>query len=310
LSRVCTLQTSREIIDMTQKETLSAIWGALRGKDLTHYPRQDASTPIESKALLDAIQRSLDKFSFENSDGKAVDPKLLIDRAKDSLEEVKKQTEYQDGKAGRLLTIVAFLTAAVGTVFGKFVDIYPLHKALHMGGWASLWVASTYLLFGVYLLFVAAGAMVTFHAMSTRFVWPGGSNLADLDSVRSFLFFQQIIRTKPEAWGDAFAGDKNDLLRGYYKHYVAEAYLVAAKVADKLRYLDPGQRLLLSGIRVLLGLFILVMITFALIPSTKADDDHVTQSGATGQPLSGTGAIANQQPERRPTTPTQGVPAK
>jgi hypothetical protein len=294
---VAPFNTNREIIDVIKNETLNALWGALCGKDLKHYPRQDETKPIESKALLDAIHRALDNFSFESKETETIDPKLLIDRAKDSLEEVKKQTEYQDGKAGRLLTIVAFLTAAVGTVFGKFVDIYPLHKSLDIGGWASFWVASTYLLFGAYLLFVAAGAMVTFHAMSTRFVWPGGRNLADLDEVRSFLFFQQIIRTKPEAWGNAFAGSKTNLLRGYYKHYVAEAYLVAAKVADKVRYLDPGQRLLLSGIRVLLGLFILVMITFALVPPTNADDTRTAHSGFAVQARPDAGTATSRQVE-------------
>lgn len=289
--------TNREIIDVIKNETLNALWGALCGKDLTHYPRQDENTPIESKALLDAIHNALDNFSFGSGETEVVDPKLLIDRAKDSLEEVKKQTEYQDGKAGRLLTIVAFLTAAVGTVFGKFVEIYPLHRSLDIGGWTSFWVASTYFSFGAYLLFVAAGAMVTFHAMSTRFVWPGGRNLADLDVVRSFLFFQQIIRTKPEAWGNAFAGDKTDLLRGYYKHYVAEAYLVAAKVADKVRYLDPGQRLLLSGIRVLLGLFILVMITFALVPPTNADHPRIAYSGSAVPTVLDAGTAASRQVE-------------
>lgn len=303
-------------------EILRALLGSLFGANLTHYPRQEKTKEnIPSKDMLVSIGKELASLSFESSDpAKPVDIKLLIDRAKDSLEEVKKQTEYQDGKAGRLLTIVAFLTAAVGTVFGKFVDIYPLHPALATGGATSFWVASTYVLFGAYLLFIAGGAMVTFHAMSTRFVWPAGGNLADQDKVRSLLFFQQIIRTKPEAWGRAFAGDKNELLREYYKNYVAEAYLIATKVADKLRYLDPGQRLLLGGVRLLLGLFIFIMLTFALVPPTKAEGSlppAAIPSAAKEQPPSGaaspngaSAALASQVPGSAPDVPAKPASGK
>lgn len=253
---------------------LKALVGSFFGRDLSYYPRREKTAEkIESKEMLEEIRKSLDGFDFDASElAKTADPKLLLDRAKDSLEEAKKQTEYQDAKAGRLLTIVAFLTAAVGTVFGKFIDLYPLHNGAAPVSETSLWVTATYLLFGIYLLLVAAGALVMFHAMSTRFVWPpGGSNLADKDEVVSVLFFQSIIRTKPEAWGKLFAGDKAELMRAYYKNYATEAYLIANKVADKLRYLDPGQRLLNLSIRVLLCLFLLIALTFTFVtPPPKA----------------------------------------
>src|SRR5438270_13971663 len=47
------------------------------------------------------------------------------DGAKASLAEVKALTEYEDGKASRLLTIVAFLSALVGAVFTRFAMDYP-----------------------------------------------------------------------------------------------------------------------------------------------------------------------------------------
>lgn len=247
-------------------DVLRAFGGSFLGRDPSYYPRRAASEKIESKEMLDTIKASLKDFKFDANELGKADPKLLLDRAKDSLEEAKKQTEYQDAKAGRLLTIVAFLTAAVGTVFGKFIDLYPLHNGAAPASETSLWITGTYLLFGVYLLLVAAGALVTFHAMSTRFVWPTANNLADKPDVDSMLFWQQIIRTKPEAWGTVFAGEKGELLRTYYLNYVSEAYLVSAKVADKLRYLDPGQRLLILSIRVLFGLFLLIALTFTLVP--------------------------------------------
>jgi hypothetical protein len=305
-------------------EIVRAIVGSLLGSDLTYYPRRAGAKGeenIPSKEMLASIGKSLDSLSFESSDpAKIVDIKLLMDRAKDSLEEVKKQTEYQDGKAGRLLTIVAFLTAAVGTVFGKFIDNYSLHLAIDRGGSTQFWVTATYALFGIYLLLVAAGAMVTFHATSTRFVWPDDGHLADEKSARSFLFFQQIIRTTPEAWGSAFVAEKNEFLGKYYKNYVAEAYLIAAKVADKLRYLDPGQRLLLWGIRVLLGLFLFVILTFALVPPIKAEVNPVAPPAPAGggekgpsnvgPTKGGSQASAPQAPESSPKAPALPASSK
>jgi hypothetical protein len=293
-----------------------ALWGSFRGYDASYYPRREkvgtvGGEKIDTEEMLAAIREAVKGFKFDANELSKADPKLLLDRAKDSLEESKKQTEYQDAKAGRLLTIVAFLTAAVGTVFGKFIDLYPLHSGTMPASQTSLWVIVTYLCFGVYLLLVAAGALVSFHAMSTRFVWPTDSNFADKGDVGSVLFWQQIIRTRPEAWGSLFAGDKGELLRKYYANYVAEAYLIATKVADKLRYLDPGQRLLIASIRVLLGLFLLIILTFTLVsPPPKAtaagqvvpgktasvpDAPAVVLPGTT-PPVANKAAPGNQQP--------------
>lgn len=87
--------------------------------------------------------------------------------------------------------------------------------------------------------------------------------------MKSLLFFQPIVATTPEAWAEAFTVDRDKLLREYYKNYVTEAYLVAAKAADKIRYLDPAQRFLYLGIRFLLLCFLSVIFTFALVSPAK-----------------------------------------
>ncbi|HRQ58628.1 MAG TPA: hypothetical protein PLN31_14540 [Azoarcus taiwanensis] len=243
-----------------------ALWNSFIGKDIGYYPRQ-CNQSVSSDDVIKRVTAGLNDFEIGTAD-----TKTLMDRVKDSLEEGKKQTEYQDTKAARLLTIVAFLTAAVAAVFSKFIDKYPLHdSSLVDWQWYGVIVAS-YAFFGLYILSVAAGAMMSFHAMRTRFFWPGGKDTADGDKVRSLLFFQPIVGTTPEAWAEAFAVDKDKLLREYYKNYVTEAYLVAAKAADKIRYLDPAQRLLHWGIRFLLLCFLSVILTFAFVPPADGNN--------------------------------------
>jgi hypothetical protein len=265
----------------SEKKELSmrrALWDALRGEPLDHYPLE-GETPKETIRSVDILRR----IGTELKDVKFASPqdaKTYIDRAKDSLEEVKKLTEYQDQKAARLLTIIAFLTAAAGAMFSKIVDTYPLHKFIEASvSFADVLVWLTYASFVTYVALVVCGALVTFHATQTRFVWPEGDpEDASADSVKSFLFYRSILTTKPEAWGRAFhkasvpSKPSDAMLSAYYGHYVAEAYLVACKVGDKLRYLGPAQAILLVAIRVLLLWIVVLVVTFVVAHPPPKDD--------------------------------------
>ena len=239
-----------------------ALWSSFFGRSLSYHPREATGQTNTPSEVITRIKSGLGAPACVESDHVA--------RAKESLAEVKSQTEYQDAKAARLLTIVAFLTAAVGLLIGKFIDIYPLRESMDVGGLAAWLVSLTYASLGIYLILIACGAMITFHATATRFVWPAGQDFADQDKVRSTLFFQQITRTKPERWGKAFASNKDALMKMYYESLVVETYLVAAKASDKVRYLDPAQRTLLYAIRVLLIAFLLAIATFAAVEPTKS----------------------------------------
>jgi hypothetical protein len=52
----------------------------------------------------------------------------------------------------------------------------------------------------------------------------------------------------------------------YFKNHTTESYLVAAKVADKLRYLMPAQEILAWSLRMLLLWILVGSVTFAIIP--------------------------------------------
>ncbi|RWK56805.1 hypothetical protein [Mesorhizobium sp.] len=72
-----------------------------------------------------------------------------MDLARESLDEVKALTDYRDGKATRLLTIITFLSALAGVLFGKLADLYPLHASLAQpeATWWHLALIGNYLIF-------------------------------------------------------------------------------------------------------------------------------------------------------------------
>jgi hypothetical protein len=205
-----------------------------------------------------------------------------IELAKASLEEAKAQTEYQDGKATRLLTVTTFLTALAGAFFSSFATEYPLRTLSDQVDKTYWLLLATYLAFLAFVLFALFGALVTFHTTRTRFKYPADAMVAkQAGPTKSFLFFREIIGVSPTGWANSFvsisdAGGKPaaalrpDLKIEYLKNYVAEAYLIAAKAADKLRYLQPGQSLLAWSLRCLLLYIALLTYVQWTIQPTKA----------------------------------------
>ncbi|MFL6697468.1 MAG: hypothetical protein ACJ8GJ_09900 [Vitreoscilla sp.] len=296
-----------------------ALLSALFNAETKAYPSHEGRR-LEPREIAASIRKTLD----------ATTPALLLDddllaKAKESLDEAKGQTEYQDQKVSRLLTIVAFLTAAAGAVFSKVVDSYPIdHSALWVHG--NILVYGAYFLFFSFVLLVGAGALVSFHATRTRFVWDStqGNLVVERDKVpKSHLFFQESVRTTPENWAKSFAAQRSAQLVEAYKGYIVEAYLVNAKIADKLRLLEPAQALLSHAIRVLLIWVFLVVLLFVFVDrSLKHDQTDAAAATSTMQidarptvatPQTGTLAdaragnsgqtvVVNCAPAQRPTT--------
>ena len=250
-----------------------ALWHALRGFDINYYPRQNGKS-IGADAYLPKMEKELERLDTRGAIGEG-----YLNRAKESLKEVKDLTEYQDQKSARLLTIIAFLTAASGALFAKFIDAYPIRYVITQSYVSGFFVAIVYFVFGSFLLFVASGALVSFHATQTRFVWPKEkSDEAVYRTANSHLFFRSILRTDPVGWAQSFI-DKtaredrpNHLTRRYYKNYIAESYLVAAKFGDKLRYLQPAQRFLQWAIRLLILWLLSLFFVVIFVPTASALD--------------------------------------
>jgi hypothetical protein len=165
--------------------------------------------------------------------------------SKRSLEEVKHLTEYEDEKANRILTAIAFLSALGGAIFVALVPKNQDGVLLLLKDWNwSVWFF--FILFAVFLILLISGTVFLVHALKPRFNIPrfwqkkpnSGSDQAEPDS---FLFFEQILKVKLTNWKNAFRNKSADALKeSYTKCNILETYLVAEKIRTKLKFLQPG----------------------------------------------------------------------
>lgn len=120
------------------------------------------------------------------------------------------------------------------------------------------------------------------HATRTRFKYPPYQTTEDQENdPESLLFYGGLIRSRPRAWikgwvmagANGDPGDKpklrDDLRQRYFRHLLSETYLVAAKTADKLRYLEPAQSLLAISLRFLFLRLLFLAPIDIFVPSTK-----------------------------------------
>jgi hypothetical protein len=242
---------------------------AFRNHDCDYYPVVEESgvrISLKTKELMEEAQSASKNWGVIDRDDAL---ERAITRARESLTEVSRQTEYQDQKATRLLTVATFLSAFAGVLFTRFQDSYPLRK---LGlDFQSVLIAPTYLLFGAFMLATVFAALTIFHATRTRFKY--NAKIAP-----SYLFFAGMLVRRPRDWMDAWVVDperrspsvRDDLQQRYFQNLVSEAYLVAAKTADKLRYLEPAQKLLAWSMKLLIVWLVLDCATMALIDPTKS----------------------------------------
>jgi len=214
--------------------------------------------------------------------------------AKASLDEVKAQTEYQDQKATRLLTVTTFLSALSAGLYAAFNGAHPMAAIWSDGPVAGWLQVGAHLAFLAFVVAVLGGMLITFHATRTRFKYPSEATAKkESGSTRSFLFFREVIGVTPTGWAQSFvaaAADgadvtlRTDLKVDYLKNYVGEAYLIAAKTADKLRYLEPAQSLLAWALRCLLIFVVLIAVITAKWPAAGSKPTQI--EGTAGKPLS------------------------
>ncbi|UUL82534.1 hypothetical protein [Sphingomonas qomolangmaensis] len=279
---------------------IKAIYHALLGHEIDHYPRVlEGGEPrlLHTDALMrefvDAAAHWTCLPATEDVDKDRLDDAIKL--ARQSLDEVKDQTEYQDQKATRLLTVTTFLTAFSGVLFARMLDAYPRSSFAAQPLRSQLLLGASYVLFGAFVLSAVFGALITFHATRTRFKYVHDGEVSRDDGLpRSRLFYRGILRVRPKAWALTFvtphAGSEQNvdpvldpaLKQAYFRDLVGETYLIAAKAADKLRFLDPAQRLLATSLTCLFfWLTSLVIVGIGVTPPpAKPMVIHVDSSGA------------------------------
>jgi hypothetical protein len=258
------------------------VWQAcldsLLGRDLDFYPRVECSDQIitlKTDPMSVELSDTTKPWAALRDDGESLGHALEL--ARQSLDEVKEQTEYQDQKAGRLMTVATILTALSGVLFARFNDSYPLMETFQSADPLRWLVLVSYLLFALFVTHVLFGALVTFHATRTRFKYKEIEKAAhDAGPPTSRLFWKGMIGVRPSAWANAFAGKTgdgtlslaSDLRQQYLRDLVGEAYLVAAKTADKIRYLVPAQTLLARSLVYLVVWLVSLAFVNATVAST------------------------------------------
>jgi hypothetical protein len=217
---------------------------------------KEPDSVISVKALADMLQN----WSPSNPQ----EAPVFLDLSKRSLDEVTRLTGYEDDKANRILTAMAFLSALAGVLFASFVDKY------HSEPWSNSYlVASVYLSFFLYVFTLALGAIFVVYAVKPRFNVPADWG-KETDAPGSFLFFKQIIRSTPEVWAQAFTSrNAIQLQLEYARNSILETYLIAVKVRDKLAYLEPGIRLLWRSTQILFVWLVVYVIAVIFVPVSR-----------------------------------------
>lgn len=251
-----------------------ATWDALCNRDAAYFPRIEGADGQPSR-ITDAVVIAKAAEALQHLSPPQEELEEVFSRARETLDEVKGLTEYQDGKATRLLTIITFLSALSGILFGQLATAYPLLAAIARPDarwWDVSLVIGAYLGFAVFALLAICGALVTFHAIRSRFRYPA----APLPGrAKSFLFYRSILEVPPGEWAGSFvrSTDRTKLARDlklkYFRNYVVESYLIAAKVADKVRYLEPAQSLQSYAIRMLVAWLVVFALTIAVVPPVE-----------------------------------------
>ncbi|MGO9520374.1 MAG: Pycsar system effector family protein [Candidatus Korobacteraceae bacterium] len=235
-------------------------------------PQKKKSRP-DSAALIDSALKNWTIFAGD-LDG-------FSQAAQRSLDTVTHLTEYQDDKANRILTAMAFMSAFAAVVFVVVPSRYPLSMPLMLLR-AGL-KAESYLLFALYGAFVlyaltlTVGVAFVLHAVRPRFNVPKGWK-PDGSKPASYLFFEKIVEVFPTDWANAFVGvTKDDLLETQVKNAILEAYLIAEKIGVKMKWLTRGVMLFFASTIVLAVLLPLVAATLVLVPEQVEPQRQVPQ---------------------------------
>jgi hypothetical protein len=187
-----------------------------------------------------------------------------------SLDAVTHLTEYEDEKANRILTAMAFISAFAGVLFAAVIGHYSnaylqqLKSASHC---RFLLVEAGYGIFAIYATVLSVGVGFSLYGMMPRFNLPKAWKSKLPGSFpKSFLFFEKINEVAPADWANAFINTAADELTFHHvKNNVLESYLVSGKIPQKLGPLKKASRLYIASTCILVLWVVLTAIAVASI---------------------------------------------
>jgi hypothetical protein len=213
-------------------------------------------------------------------EGWQVDPatvQVLLAQTARSLETVTKLTQYEDEKANRLLSAIAFISAFVASLFATIPSRFPpgsigtlWHEGIHA---RAILLGCVYLLFCAYSVLVGIGVAMIVHAVRPRFeepkAWKSGNK------PKSLLFFQRIIEADPTEWVRAFSqGTSDELSSAYIKNSVFETHLIATKIQLKVKWLKRGVSCFFLAALVVIALVCTIVLTLVTTTVPLATSPH------------------------------------
>src|SRR5437763_2496252 len=164
-------------------------------------------------------------------------PPELIQLAETTFKAVLDADYHLDDKASRILSAMAFLTAAAAAIFAKaYSSGIPGTTRVLVFGWDLSLVA-----FLSYMLLVLIGAAFYLAALGPALNKPSGWLISGASEVRSRLFYDFIARVHPDAWSRYWKSLTAEVLQNKIQEdYIFESRLLAEKARAKFLWMSFG----------------------------------------------------------------------
>lgn len=163
---------------------------------------------------------------------------------------------HQDNKANRILSAMAFLTAAAAQIFAR-AYVQPV-AGQQVGSISTISILGLTVnvplaAFAAYILFVLLGVLVYLNALgpplniSSRLQARGSS--PSTNKVSSLLFFDRIGETSANTWQQHWRETETSALcHQMTENYIFESHLIAEKAKTKVTFMSLGSNLFKTAI--------------------------------------------------------------
>jgi hypothetical protein len=183
---------------------------------------------------IDALSKRLDDIEARQAESKR---RQKIDLAEASFKTVLDADYHLDDKASRILSAMAFLTAAAAAIFAKaYSSGTPGAPRILVFG-----VDLSLVAFLAYMVFVLIGAGLFLAALGPALNKPSGWLISGASDVRSRLFYDFIARVHSDAWSQYWNSlTAEELQNRIQQDYVFESRLLAEKARAKFLSMSFG----------------------------------------------------------------------